>query len=308
MLWKDYHKSYQGFWGAQASIRLLCYSNQIIVNDLPDSLPERIKGLIAENTLNNESIVDEIFAARKENRVFERTIPLAGRDEYERLFIESLIYLGVNMWERLMRDYLPWEDMKMDPLTVMKNVIATEAGRLVNSQALVMLFAYLDAFISDSLRTACQAHPEILRRSEKQVPWITVLEYNDIRELHRYLMETLVLEMGFPSYQKRFRNIKKLLGLKFDFDKAILDELDAAEHIRNITLHNGGKASPEFLERTKRKDVAVGEPVPVTMKDIEAVVAGSTYLVQTLFEAISTKFCGVSAEQLRKNYSIQPIP
>ena len=207
-----------------------------------------------------------------------------------------------------MRDYLPWEDMKMDPLTVMKNVIATEAGRLVNSQALVMLFAYLDAFISDSLRTACQAHPEILRRSEKQVPWITVLEYNDIRELHRYLMETLVLEMGFPSYQKRFRNIKKLLGLKFDFDKAILDELDAAEHIRNITLHNGGKASPEFLERTKRKDVAVGEPVPVTMKDIEAVVAGSTYLVQTLFEAISTKFCGVSAEQLRKNYSIQPIP
>jgi hypothetical protein len=83
-----------------------------------------------------------------------------------------------------------------------------------------------------------------------------------------------------------------------DFPADELDDLDAAENLRHIIVHNGSRVSPEYLTRTKRTDLRVGDRVQVTSgyaQDVSWMVSG---LSTALFTAISIKYFGASRAEI----------
>lgn len=170
-------------------------------------------------------------------------------------------------------------------------------GRLVHSQELVMQFAHLDAFMADSLRSVCHVRPEVLR-SDKKIEWATVLSCSGWEELLDQLAERYVFEFGWQPLPRRVEFLNHELGLglgSWGYDLKVLEE---AEKTRHIIVHNGGRASQEYVARTGRSDIPIGEFVPVTAEYTADVCETARLLASELFVEVSKKFFGVKDSEI----------
>lgn len=164
-------------------------------------------------------------------------------------------------------------------------------GRIVNSQTLVMLFAHLDAFMGDSLRTICRVRPEVLK-SGKTMQWSDIVACGTWEKLIEQLIEEYVFAFGLKPIGERVQGLKDRIGLEFTVAEASLRLLQDAEDIRHIVMHNGGNVSQDYLNRSHRGDVALGQLVPVSLEFVREVRRQVDGIGFALFEAIGKKFFG----------------
>lgn len=163
--------------------------------------------------------------------------------------------------------------------------------RIVNSQAYVMVFAHLDAFMADSIRAVCKLRPEVMK-CDKTMEWVDIISCGTWDRLLTQLSEQYSFQFGWQSLVKRIDFLRSQIGLKLTFPEEKLKVIDDAENIRNVLVHNGGNASQEFLDRSKRSDLALGEQVPVTLESVRTLVGTISELGDRLYEAIAEKFYG----------------
>lgn len=135
---------------------------------------------------------------------------------------------------------------------------------LIYEQELVMLLAHLDAFFDQSVRAMCVAEPRILH-GNKELTWSDILHCENFEGIIRRMIETYTLELGVKPVAQRFKHLQGKHGLKIALEEGCmpLRVLDDAEALRNIIVHNGGRVSREYLKRTKRSDVKIGDVVSV---------------------------------------------
>ena len=105
-----------------------------------------------------------------------------------------------------------------------------------------------------------------------------------------YLRERFVLEFGSPNITKRIKYLSKDLNIKINYSNLNLELLDEAENARHIIIHNGGKVSQEYLERTKRTDLSIGEFLPTGFDYADSVAKASHKLINEVFQSVSEKF------------------
>jgi hypothetical protein len=170
-------------------------------------------------------------------------------------------------------------------------------NRLLCSQQLVMVLAHLDAFMADSLRAICRVRPEVLM-SEKKLEWSTLISCGGWDELLAHLIEQYVFEFGWRSIYKRVQFLKEQLGLVIDFPESDIELLEEAENIRNIIVHNGGRVSQEYIARTGRDDLRIGDFVPVTLEYVDEVSMAASTLAGELFVEVSRKFFGIEESEI----------
>ena len=173
-----------------------------------------------------------------------------------------------------------------------KPIDTIDFERLLYSQSLVMAFAHIDAFMGDSLRTIYQVCPQALS-SNKKVDIADILSCGTWQNLIDSLIERYVFEIGWKSVAKRVEFLRDKLGIIIDYPESALELLGRAEEIRNITLHNGGRVSDEYLARTQETNVSVGDLVPITYEYVSEVSSEAMFLAGELFVGIAKKFFGV---------------
>lgn len=167
--------------------------------------------------------------------------------------------------------------------------------RLCCCEGLVMLWAHLDAFMDDSLRAVCRAHPEVMKGGGK-VDWDTVVESGGWEELLDRLSERYVLEFGRQSLSKRMEFFKERLGIEIEcLDLKLLEEAERAKH---AVAHNGGRVTRGYIRRTGRNELKVGDFVPVSLEYLDRVVWATRMLVGDLFVSVSKKFFDLADSQL----------
>ncbi len=171
--------------------------------------------------------------------------------------------------------------------------------RLLYQQELSILFAQLDAFMADTLRVICQLRPEVLKKN-KQIDWATIVSAGGWQEVLDLLTEEYVFEFGWPPLPKRLKMLREQFGIELslrDSDWALLEE---AENIRNIVVHNGGRINKEYINRTGRCELIIGDFIPLTSAYLESAEEVLRMLVSSLFLAVSEKFFGLDASKIRE--------
>ncbi len=133
-------------------------------------------------------------------------------------------------------------------------------SRILHHQAIVMLFAHLDAFLADSIRAICRRRPEVLK-SDKQIDWAEIIACGSWEAVLRRLVEEYVFTFGWPEIKKRVEHLKERIGLEFEVSEGDQQEIRRMELIRDLIVHNGGQVSQEYLNRSGRTDVAVGDRI-----------------------------------------------
>lgn len=165
------------------------------------------------------------------------------------------------------------------------------------SQELVMLLAHLDAFMVNSLKTMCKKKPEILRRSKK-LSWNDILACGDWDTLVEKIINDYSYEFGMKSIKNKTLYLTEQHGLDIEVSESVLDEIDFAQELRHIIVHNGGRVSQEFIKRTGRKDFELDKHIVVLPGYIEDISHDALQLGSETYTEIAKKFFGLNDDQI----------
>ena len=169
--------------------------------------------------------------------------------------------------------------------------------RLLYAQELVMLIAHLDAFLGDSLRTICRKEPKMLY-SNKQMRWDSILKQGNWQNLTESMIEEHTYQFGWKSIRERLAFLSSEYGLSITTPSAELLVIDEAEKTRHIVIHNGGKVSQEYIARSGKTDVQIGELIPISSDDTDRISMIAQMLGADVFLAIAQKFFKAEKKEL----------
>ena len=273
MQWEKYRATYQVYEFSMALTSLATMVGADIYRDFPARLPLDLAKRFEE-------------ASREVLSQLEAFGPVPGGDESARFV--HLGKSGENMFIHRVLDMMT--AMVMLGYTDPKEIdLGLQSA--VCSQALVMYFAHLDAFLADTLRMLCQVNPQILSTGKK-IAWETIMALGGWDELIDHLTEQYAFEFGWGTVRQRVESFEGRLGLAIGLSESELQSLSEAENLRHIVIHNGGRVSEEFVARTGRTDLAPGTIVRVTLEYVEGVLDLSRLLANRVFRAVSAKFFG----------------
>lgn len=247
------------------------------MDDFPRKVPEPLKTDLVKALVAINKFVDEELAGET-NESGDSTV---GSDEKRKGFtmMLTMVYAGAAS-----RD---------------ESKVNIDFGNSTQTQALAMIIAHLEAFLADSVRTICCVRPEVMK-CDKKIDWRTVLELNGWDEIRDHLIEEYVFNFGWGSINDSIEAARKNLGLPLSkIDADVLADIHAAEQIRNIALHNGGRASAEFLRRTEREDLSVGDSVPVTGKMIAGAASNALLVASEFCLDVSQVHFGKQREEIK---------
>ena len=284
--WKDYKATYYDSVMGLRQTEFQTLVTREVLREFPANLPEHLQETLTKSLVEIGKTVLKAAQMAEEGKEASFSIP-TSKNEIDQKLLDSTIFF-----------YLAIIGSKKGKTKEAKEVIQQGFERIISSQSLVMVFAHIDAFLADTVRIICFIHPEILR-SEKKIDWATAIAFENKDQLLEFLRERFVLEFGLPNLSKRVEYLSKNLGVDIDRTKIDLELLDNAENTRHIIIHNGGKVSQEFLERTKRTDVKIGDFIPVDFAYADLITESSRHLITEVFEAVARKFFGAKESDLR---------
>ena len=169
--------------------------------------------------------------------------------------------------------------------------------RVVCEQQLTMTFAYLDAFCADTIRTILRVRPEILK-TNKQMDWKTALALGNWDSLVEHMMESYVYDFGWSNVAERMTAVENKLGVELRIAPKDLSRMEQAELIRNVVMHNGGRASSEYLKRSGNAKLKIGDHVPLDLKFADEITDLARMFASKLFRGVSEAHFKIKRESI----------
>lgn len=188
-------------------------------------------------------------------------------------------------------------DLYMTTLIAGRNGREFDFERLLYAQEMIMVLAHLDAFLADTLRAICTREPRLLMRGNK-ISWREVLEAGSWDRILTRLIDEYSYEFGWKSARERIAYLRDEHGLVVDISDAILDKLDLAEELRHLFVHNGGRVSRKYLERSGRTGIDVGSIITLSAQDASSIGIIVRRVGSAVFASAATKFFGASLDDL----------
>lgn len=282
MKWEDYHKIYWTYELSVNQTKILNYFGRDTFKEFPNSLPDNLK----DQWDNNIKILYEILT--KVKPYFDK--------ETKSEIIENKLHESETKFDKentsIIMDeialYLSMINLEMKPENI-------NFQRLFFSQELVMVLAHLEAFLSDSLRVICRVKPEILK-TNKKIDRSAIINLENWDNVMEFLIEDYIFDFGWKSLDEKIKFLNEKIGLNIETPEISL--LEEAENIRNIVVHNGGRISQEYINRTKRYDLKVGDFIPITNKFTGDVLINILLLGCDVFVQISEKFFDIDDSKI----------
>ena len=294
MLWKNFCRTYYNYEISVSQAKILTMVAGESLKEFPINLPENLGKTMAEAVIGYFDTFKIMINAAEEkmkgkqassiHKIAEEYLSnVSGLNEIENRLSAEVINMLIAM-TKIYSDENLSDDIDFE--------------RILYSQELVMLFAYLDAFMADSLRIICKKTPEILK-SGKKIDMDTIISCGGWIELLDYLTERYIYEFGWPSLSERVEILKKRLGLVINFPENYLEILEQAENIRHIIVHNGGKVSQKYIAKTGQNDLVIGQFIPITNTYVNEIFYTARMFAGSLFIAVSKKFFEISDSELK---------
>jgi hypothetical protein len=275
MDWATYTRAVRGFKFSIYRTLVMTRVADDILAGWPESLPDRLKGPLAEGRREysklvlafiNREIPQDEFEARREQLLAEWE-----KVEGRRPLLGATVLMYFSNPEAASQDI--------------------DFRRIVVSQGVVMICAHIDAFLADTVRAICRTRPEVLKGSGKTMEWASIIEAGSWDRLLESLIERYVYDFGFPPIPQRIKTLAGM-GLDITVEERVLKVVDEGEALRDIVVHDAGIASRKYLSRTKRSDLRVGELVAITLDEVQALGNAAVSLGEGVADATADKFYG----------------
>lgn len=262
----------------------------------------------------NQSITVTKFARHYLDN-FPNNLPHDTREAFERelsklaqLTIDSLEESGGEKVD--LRLEFPAED-DLAPLVILAftymnfgiDVEDINFDRITLSQRLIMIFAYLDAFLGDTIRTICTVEPSILK-TNKNLTWETIINLGSFDAVFEKMIDEFTFNFGWKNIYEKIEFLSERIGLDISIPEEELRNLLLAENIRHAFIHNGGKITQIFLDKFPGEfEASVGDQIPIDDKYIRLLEETVINLGGYIFSSVCEKFYSIDPQNT-ENVSI----
>jgi len=299
---KDYQKIYEDFLLSFYQTEIVSRLGLITLKNYPNNLPDKtrdvllrdkhemMKLIVQSGSLKNsgKTAASPVESRNNDLQTMTKTEEDMMRLGFGELFIPSLMAETTLAKQGHLNGYGP-QNLHFD--------------RIVNSQRLAMHYAYLDAFMGDSLRAVLTLQP--LLTSEEKVDAKVVLGLGSWDAVIQYLIETYVYRVGWKTITERISFFKERLGLDLKINDELLGTLRDGEQLRNMIIHNAGRVNSEYKKRSKNNDIKIGEIIPIDDKYMRKVIGAIEVIAGDIRRQINIKFFKDTDEKLLPNS--QPV-
>ncbi|MFP4641847.1 MAG: hypothetical protein ACLFPU_06695 [Dehalococcoidia bacterium] len=271
MDWNEYRQVYLSFELSMAQTAIIAHQSAYILEDYPNNLPPDVSDKITETMKKFVEAASQTVEETQELD-FEKLLKDREPETYTAMqsFLPTLM-MGICNWHSG-RD--PWD---------------VDFAKLVYSQQLAMAFAHFDAFLGDTLRTMLNVQPNILRKN-RQVTWDTIIKLGSWERLIEHMMEDFVYKVGRRSAKEKMDFFLD----EFNFDLQLSDqEIDAiteGERLRHLIVHNGGRVNADYLNRTKMKNMNIGDQISIDYLQVFDVCIALHKAAYNLYVQVSRSF------------------
>ncbi|MCG3257194.1 MAG: hypothetical protein KAU62_13950 [Candidatus Heimdallarchaeota archaeon] len=143
---------------------------------------------------------------------------------------------------------------EMDKQALLKNI---NFENLLLSQALVMFYAYFDAFLTDNYRILLDIELEKLKQKQTKGSKLLygILEQNSI-------------DFGYKPINVKMKLLNSEIMENLFADKKLIKQLTIGLNIRHLYVHNSGRINKKFIKQTKLKELKVGDKYVLADDDL----------------------------------------
>ncbi len=127
-----------------------------------------------------------------------------------------------------------------------------------------------------------------------------VLKSASLDEFRQRLAERKLRQLGPFS---RVRAFIKRLGVDVALDGEIDVQVTAAIALRDVIVHNGGRADQEYLQRASRTDVATGAVLRVSRAELREALQALRKAADAVQVALGDKYFGGARSELSRWWS-----
>jgi hypothetical protein len=228
ILLKEYADIYQDLIVSLNQVNAVASVAQVVLNDFPQNLPSGLSDLYNRALLH-------ISQTQKEMEKKEGYEGSEWRIEFPGVEYPAVLPLL---------------------LTVLSHITAhpeaeIEFERIISSQQIVMILAYLDAFLSETVRIICTLQPLTLK-TQKTITWEKAIEAGSWEQLIENMVHDYVYEIGWKNISQRIDLLAGKFGLLINIGEHDLLFLNENEDIRHLLVHAGGKVTKAYIDKTKK--------------------------------------------------------
>jgi hypothetical protein len=265
---EKYGQIFNDFCVGLKQIEILCAVATYTLDDFPNNLPENLR----------RSLVTAITEI-SEQLNHDKTKP-------EPQIVDVEVALNSKLEKQLVQSVLEFIMMKSNKKV--KKITDPNFGRVICSQSLIIVFAHLEAFMTDTIKFICDACPEVLKSKNKKISFEDALKFeSNIKQL---LIDRYTYEFGWKSIDEKLAFFKSEFGLKLEIVDSNIDVLKEAENVRHIIVHNGGRISQQFIDKSKNKRFKIGGFVTFSFREIIAISQITHYLASKMYVETIKKF------------------
>lgn len=156
-------------------------------------------------------------------------------------------------WSNLKED-LDSASRSMTQLEFRHYYLGVQVSRDVNS---------FQSYVTQMIRRIFTERPETLK-SPQEVQLHEVLGFSSMGELIAFYAERKAEKLSYRNFRDVINELNRNFGLDFSTDTAEFLQVCEYIEVRNIVVHNFGRVSKTFLQRTQRSDLTESDLFPLT--------------------------------------------
>jgi hypothetical protein len=289
MNWEDYYRRYKSFALAMRQADLVAIVATKALCAFPASLPGDWKNSVMHGFAG--------FVGSLRGALAEMEMPASGE-------AGQLITMSPNETDEQHEDsHDPHAELaEASVLLMIDGFRGTEQethdfAEAASSQLLAIGFAHISAFISDTLRVICRHRPEVLR-SDRTLTCKSLLDIGNWDGILSQMIEDYVFKFGWSSVPEIVSAMRQRLGLQIAIPQWRLDNIGQAELLRNLIIHNGTRVSSEYLKRTGRTDVGIGDKLLVDSLAVRRICFDLLVLAGEIFLDVSEVHFGKTRTEI----------
>jgi hypothetical protein len=286
---REFMRSYHETTAALQQTHVAALAASIVLRDFPNRLPEPTRVRVVD------------LMRQLANALKEATDALRGKDRAEDT--------GLLREDRINVDSTAGEPEEHDQILSRALMLMVTSGAtgialdridfvpLLFAQDIVTTLAHLDGFTADVLKSICVREPRLLRR-RKTMTWDSILDAGSWDAVLAQMVEEHAFEFGWRNLTERLKQLAEDGGLSLDMGATELELLESAYQLRHIIVHSGSRVTREFLLRTHRTDVSIGQKLTVTADFAGQINHAAVMMCGDLFVSAAVKFFGASEQEL----------
>ncbi|HCB00915.1 MAG TPA: hypothetical protein DEP19_00900 [Anaerolineae bacterium] len=179
-VWEEYQQYANNFQASLYQSWLVYSASKRLLKDYPNELPDKYKTSLAKYVEAYRIALDDMTKLLKDGKVTpSQEYKLYGRNDEGK-------YKGIALMLEDSDDYGEMVAATLNMLVPLNGLGVSindiDFSNLSNSQQLITIYAFIESFISDSIRSICKQNPNVLKR-KKMVEWDAVIStgsYDDL--------------------------------------------------------------------------------------------------------------------------------